>query len=166
MRQVVEEVGWSTVDQSICLMAEIKLAQFALLKSGLSNTLIAGFKFGDYKGGDIGMFVSTVNIQWSEMKVSHISIELIKSFGEKIKSNMLEFRVGFATCWRKNKWSERLNKGLNKGHWEFGFDQFISGKLKSPSNIIFGNGAGIVNIYCSARMITSIKSQSRHEGGL
>ena len=31
------------------------------------------------------------------MKVSHISIELIKSFGEKIKSNMLEFRVGFAT---------------------------------------------------------------------
>ena len=26
------------------------------------------------------------------MKVSHISIELIKSFGEKIKSNMLEFQ--------------------------------------------------------------------------
>ena len=25
------------------------------------------------------------------MSVSHISIELIKSFGEKIKSNMLEF---------------------------------------------------------------------------
>ena len=39
-----------------------------------------------------------------------------------------------------------------------GFDQFIRGKLKSPSNIIFGNGAGIVNIYCSARLITSIKS--------
>ena len=32
MRQVVEEVGSSTVDQSICLMADIKLAQFALLK--------------------------------------------------------------------------------------------------------------------------------------
>ena len=63
MRQVVEEVGSSTVDQSICLMADIKLAQFALLKSSLSNTLIAGFNFGENKGGDIGMFVSTVNIQ-------------------------------------------------------------------------------------------------------
>ena len=60
MRQVVEEVGSSTVDQSICLMADIKLAKFALLKSGLSNTLIAGFNFGDNKGADIGMFVSTV----------------------------------------------------------------------------------------------------------
>ena len=63
MRQVVEEVGSSTVDQSICLMADIKLVQFALLKSSLSNTLIAGFKFGENNGGDIGMFVSTVNIQ-------------------------------------------------------------------------------------------------------
>ena len=58
MRQVVEEVGSSTVDQSICLMADIKLAQ-----SSLSYTLIAGFNFGENKGGDIGMFVSTVNIQ-------------------------------------------------------------------------------------------------------
>ena len=63
MRQVVEEVGSSTVDQSICLMTDIKLAQFALLRSNLSNTLIAGFKFGDNKGGDIDMFVSTVNIR-------------------------------------------------------------------------------------------------------
>ena len=63
MRQVVEEVGSSTIDQSICLMADIKLAQFALLKSSLSNTLIAGFSFGENKGGNIGMFVSTVNIQ-------------------------------------------------------------------------------------------------------
>ena len=57
MRQVVEELGSSTVD--------IKLAQFALLKSSLSNTVIAGFKFEKNKGGDIGMFVSlsTVNIQ-------------------------------------------------------------------------------------------------------
>ena len=52
MRQVVEEVGSSTVDQSICLMAYIKLAQFALLKSSfsLSNTLLAGFNFGESKG--------------------------------------------------------------------------------------------------------------------
>ena len=50
MRQVVEEVGSSTVDQSICLMADIKLAQFALLKSSLSNTLLAGFNFGESKG--------------------------------------------------------------------------------------------------------------------
>ena len=50
MTQVVVEVGLSTVDQSICLMADIKLAQFALLKSGLSNTLIAEFKFGENKG--------------------------------------------------------------------------------------------------------------------
>ena len=50
MRQVVEEVGSSTVDQSICLMADIKLAQFALLKSSLSNTLIAGFNFGENQG--------------------------------------------------------------------------------------------------------------------
>ena len=63
MRQVVEEVGSSTVDQSIYLMADIKLAQFALLKSSLSNTLIAGFNLGENKGGDIGMFVSTVNIR-------------------------------------------------------------------------------------------------------
>ena len=41
----------------------VKLAQFALLKSSLSNTLIAGFNFGEHKGGDISMFVSTVNIQ-------------------------------------------------------------------------------------------------------
>ena len=55
MRQVVEEVGPSTVDQYICLMANIKLAQFALLllKSSLSNTLIAGFNFGENKGEDI-----------------------------------------------------------------------------------------------------------------
>ena len=51
MTQVVEEVGSSTVDQSICLMADIKLAQLALLKSSLSNTSIAGFKFGENKGG-------------------------------------------------------------------------------------------------------------------
>ena len=49
MRQVVEEVESSTFDQSICLMADIKLAQFALLKSSLSNTLIAGFNFGENK---------------------------------------------------------------------------------------------------------------------
>ena len=63
MRQVVEEVGSSTVDQFICLMADIKLAQFALLKSSLSNTLIARFNFGENKGGDIGMFFFTVNIR-------------------------------------------------------------------------------------------------------
>ena len=162
MRQGVEKVGSGTVDQSICLMADIKLAQFALLMSSLSNTLVAGFNFGENKGGDMGMFVSAVNIRWSEIKVSHISIEYIKLFGQKIKSNMLEFRVSSATCWLKNKRSERWNKG----HWELGFDQFIRGKLKSPGNTIFGNGAGIVNIYCSAQLITSIKSQSRHEGGL
>ena len=50
MRQVIEEVGSSTVDQSICLIAYIKLAQFALLKSSLSNTLIAGFNFGETRG--------------------------------------------------------------------------------------------------------------------
>ena len=50
MRQVVEEVGSSTADQSICLMGDIKLAQFASLKSSLSNTLIAGFNFGENKG--------------------------------------------------------------------------------------------------------------------
>ena len=55
MRQVVEEVGSSTVDQSICLMADIKLAQFGFLKSSLSNTLIAGFNFWGNKGGYIGM---------------------------------------------------------------------------------------------------------------
>ena len=57
--------GWvkHSCDQSICLMADIKLAQFALLKPSLSNTLIAGFNFGENKGGDIGMFVSTVNIR-------------------------------------------------------------------------------------------------------
>ena len=62
MRQVVEEFGSSTVDQSICLMADIKFAQFALLNSSLSNTVIAGFKFRKTRGR-IGMFVSTVNIQ-------------------------------------------------------------------------------------------------------
>ena len=63
MRQVVEEFGSITGDQSICLMADIKLAQFALLNSSLSNTVIAGFKFGGNKGEDIGMYVSTVNIR-------------------------------------------------------------------------------------------------------
>ena len=50
MRQVVEEVGSSTVDQSICLMANIKLAQFVLLKSSLSNTLLTVFNCGESKG--------------------------------------------------------------------------------------------------------------------
>ena len=50
LRQVVEEVGSSTVDQSICLMVDIKLGQFALLKSNLSNRLIAGFNFGETMG--------------------------------------------------------------------------------------------------------------------
>ena len=44
-------------------MADIKLAQFALLKSSFSNTLLAAFNFGESKGGDIGMFVSAVNIR-------------------------------------------------------------------------------------------------------
>ena len=44
------EVGSSTVDQPICLMADIKLAQFALLKSSFSNTLLAGLNFGESKG--------------------------------------------------------------------------------------------------------------------
>ena len=33
-------------------MADIKLVQFALLKPSLSNTLIAGFNFGENKGGE------------------------------------------------------------------------------------------------------------------
>ena len=63
MRKVVEELGSSTFDQFNCLMADIKLAQFALLKPCLSNTVIAEFKLGGNKRGDIGMFFSTVNIR-------------------------------------------------------------------------------------------------------
>ena len=55
-----------------------------------------------------------------------------------------------------------------------GFDQFIRGKLKSPSNIIYGNGAGIVNIYCghsqedegSLDDAESISDTLAYEGGI
>ena len=63
IRQLVEEFGSSTVDQVICLMANTRFGQSAFLKSSYSNTLIAWFKLGENKVGDMGMFVSTVNIR-------------------------------------------------------------------------------------------------------
>ena len=64
IRQLVEEFGSSTVDQLIYLMANTNFGHSALLKSSLSNTVRAGFKLGENKGGgDMGMFVSTGNIR-------------------------------------------------------------------------------------------------------
>ena len=63
IRQLVEEFGSSLIDQLICFMANTKFGQSALLKPSLSNTVRAGFKLGENKGGDMGIFVSTVSIR-------------------------------------------------------------------------------------------------------
>ena len=51
IRQLVEEFGSSTVDH---LMANTNFGHSALLKSSLSNTVRAGFKLGENKGGRHG----------------------------------------------------------------------------------------------------------------
>ena len=65
---------------------------------------------------------------------------------EKIKSNILNLQVGARTCSFKNSQLENKMNGLASGQLESGFDQFMSGKLKSPSIIILGKGEDIDTI--------------------
>ena len=72
--------------------------------------------------------------------MSETVIEFIILSGQKIRSRILLFRVGSVTCWFRNVRLVKFKRGPAVGQLGLRLDQFISGKLKSPSIIIVGRG--------------------------
>ena len=72
--------------------------------------------------------------------MSETVIEFIILSGQKIRSRILLFRVGSVTCWVRKVRFVKLKREPAVGHFGLRLDQFISGKLKSPSIIIVGSG--------------------------
>ena len=56
------------------------------------------------------------------------------------RSRILLFRVGSVTCWVRKVRFVKLKREPAVGHLGLRLDQFISGKLKSPSIIMVGGG--------------------------
>ena len=60
--------------------------------------------------------------------------------GQKNRSIILQFRVGSEACWFRKVMLVKFNKEPAVGQFGFKLDQFISGRLKSPRNIILAKG--------------------------
>ena len=71
--------------------------------------------------------------------MSETVIKFIILSGQKLKSRIL-FQVGSETCWFRKVRIVKLNKEPAAGQLWFKLEQFISGRLKSPSKIILGRG--------------------------
>ena len=72
--------------------------------------------------------------------MSETEIEFIILSGQKIRSIILLFQVGSVTCWVRKVRFVKLKREPAVGQHGLWLDQFISGKLKSPSIIIVGRG--------------------------
>ena len=72
--------------------------------------------------------------------MSETVIEFIILSGQKIRSRILQFRVGSETCWFRKVWLVKFNREPAVEQPGFKLDPFISGRLKSPSKIILGRG--------------------------
>ena len=70
--------------------------------------------------------------------MSETVIEFIILSGPTIRS--IIFRVGSVTCWVRKVRFVKLKREPAVWHLGLRLDQFISGKLKSPSIIIAGRG--------------------------
>ena len=60
--------------------------------------------------------------------------------GQKIRSGILQFRVGSETCWFRKVMLVKFSREPAVGQLGFKLDQFISGRLKSPSKLILCRG--------------------------
>ena len=67
-------------------------------------------------------------------------IEFIILSRQKIRSRILLFQIGSVTCWVRKVRFVKLRREPAVGYIGLRLDQFISGKLKSPSIIIVGRG--------------------------
>ena len=65
-------------------------------------------------------------------------IKFIILSGQKIRSRILQFRVGLETYWFRKVMLVKFNTEPVEGQLGFRLDQFISGRLKSSSKIILG----------------------------
>ena len=74
--------------------------------------------------------------------MSETVVEFIILSGQKIRSRILLFRVGSVTCWVRKVRFVKLKSEPAVGHLGLRLDQFISGRLKSPSIIMVGRGEG------------------------
>ena len=74
--------------------------------------------------------------------MSETVIKFIILSGQKIRSRILQFRVGSETCWFRKAWLVQFNMVPAVGQLGFKLDQFISGRLKLLSKIILGRGGG------------------------
>ena len=68
--------------------------------------------------------------------MSETVIKFIILSGQKIRSRILQFRVGSETCWVRKVRLVKFNGEPAVGQFGFKLDQFISGKLKSPRKIL------------------------------
>ena len=85
------------------LSAHCKVNQLHLLKFSISKIEGGGLTIIWYFEKQTGTEVLTVNKQWSDIKVSQISMLSINSLLQNTRSNILFFLVGKLTyCWRNN----------------------------------------------------------------
>ena len=72
--------------------------------------------------------------------MSETVIKFIILSGQKIRSRILQFRVGLDTCWFRKVRLVKFNWEPAVGQFGFKLYQFISGRLKSRRKIILGRG--------------------------
>ena len=98
--------------------------------------------------------------------MSETVIKFIILFGQKIRSRILQFRVGSDTCWFRKVRLVKFNREQAVGQFGFRLDQLISGRLKSPRKIILGRGEGSDITYVWILIIfLQNPLQGRKEGG-
>ena len=97
--------------------------------------------------------------------MSETVIKFIILSGQKIRSIILQFRVGSDTCWFRKVRLVKFNREPAVGQFGFRLDQLISGRLKSPRKIILGRGEGSDITYVWIFNDISSKSFTGQEGG-
>ena len=97
--------------------------------------------------------------------MSETVIKCIILSRKKIRSRILQFRVGSDTCWFRKVRLVKFNRESADGQFGFKLDQFISGRLKSTRKIILGRREGSDITYVWIFNDISSKSFTGQEGG-
>ena len=97
--------------------------------------------------------------------MSETVIKFIMLSRQKIRSRILQFRIGSDTCWFRKVRLVKFNREPAAGQFGFRLDQLISGRLKSPRKIIVGRGEGSDITYVWIFNDISSKSFTGQEGG-
>ena len=93
--------------------------------------------------------------------MSETVIECIIYSGQKIRSRILLFRVGSVICWFRKVRLVKLKREPAVGQLGLRLNQFISGKLKSPSIIIVSRGRKVTrHIYAFSIIFLQCHLQS------